>query len=297
MICPTAQFGCFVKEGYVPTAGGVANFESFQTNATAVACSATWGDLISCPDGIGPRGVFVTDGWTAADAGAPVDTQVNFCVSWAYIGTMFQRCTPDGLVCTKAQILHAHHGSRSAGTLVMKRTVCDDAGKCSVFKVGRCFEFGMNIWSSVWNHDLSDMLGEARAFGEAAVNVLESEGASTSCSSDWCPFVGTFDLTYSNSHRNTITIEETRAVTSSSPPATTQLVISHDVDCPGSPCARIEMYGEGSYDLLAVSATGDLLLKNFYSSTSFCCTGNVTRSTAKCSHKEEQLSKRDMMTA
>lgn len=295
--CPTAQLGCFTKDGFQFDAS-VSMYSTFAANVTWTGCQANYGSQISCPDGIGPRGVLFTDGLFAGEAGAPTDTTMNLCATWSSIGNMKQRCTPDGLMCTKAQVLHAHKASRSSGTLVEKRTVCDAVGECSVFKAGRCIDVGTNIWSHTMNNHISDMIAESRAFGEAAENLLETVEAwwgtvSTACSSDWCAFAGVFNAVYSNGYTNTISITESGAVTASNPAATSQLVSSNDTDCPGTPCAKVEVYGAGKYDLVAMSDSGRLLLKHY--NPSFL-SGEGPRE-GQCSTSDEALSRLVVMAA
>jgi len=110
------------------------------------------------------------------DKAPGVDVPMNACAEWRSVGSMMQRCDHTGKTCTKAQVLHAHMASESSGTLLLKRTLCDDSNTCVVFKAGRCINVGENVWSSKINNQIADMTAEAKAFGEKAAIALKAEG-------------------------------------------------------------------------------------------------------------------------
>jgi len=127
-------------------------------------------DAVECPDGgIGWQGVF----WFQNDKGS--------CVAWdsnaARLG--MQMCTSDRKTCTKLAARHLYRMSKSAGVLMMKRIKCDEKG-CAVFKAGKCFDVGQDVFSSKSNIRMVDMGDETQEWASLVVAQLKA-GTTSEC--------------------------------------------------------------------------------------------------------------------
>jgi len=153
--CVPDQCNCYTPDG-------------FKTSCTE--CEEYWGGVVECPDGdIGWEGVYITG-------------RAQYCAAWdsgaAKIG--LQVCTADTKTCTKLAAQHLHKMSKSAGILVMKRMKCDDEVGCSVFKAGKCFDVGQDVFATHlndWNPNLTD---EAQQWASLVVAQLKA-GTATVC--------------------------------------------------------------------------------------------------------------------
>jgi len=100
-------------------------------------CKAAWGGkAVSCPDGIGSNGVFLT----------------KYCAKWSsnVVAMGMMEVSAGGHIATKALVKHVHKMSQNSGVLLMKRVVCKH-NKCAVFKAGLCVDVGKKVWSSIYN--------------------------------------------------------------------------------------------------------------------------------------------------
>jgi len=135
----------------------------------------TTGVTIPCPDGdIGWEGVPMTAG--------PPNSGYYYCAAWdsehAILG--IQECTDDGKTCTKLSARHMHKMTKSAGVLMMKRMKCDEVG-CSVFKAGKCFDVGEDVFSHEMNGaNSANFDNENRQWASLVVSQLKA-GTATVC--------------------------------------------------------------------------------------------------------------------
>jgi len=126
-------------------------------------------DAVECPDGgIGWQGVFIAK-------------HKGYCVAWdsktARLG--LQECTTDRKTCTKLAARHLYRMSKSAGVLMMKRIKCDEEG-CAVFKAGKCFDVGQDVFSSKSNIRMVDMGDETQEWASLVVAQLKA-GTTSEC--------------------------------------------------------------------------------------------------------------------
>jgi hypothetical protein len=134
-------------------------------------------DAVECPDGsIGWQGVLMTAGYSQLSG------RDNICAAWdsqaARLGMQF--CTLDRKTCTKLSARHLHKMSKSVGVLMMKRIKCDDEG-CAVFKAGKCFDVGQDVFSNINNDRMMDKMGdETQEWASLAVAQLKA-GTATAC--------------------------------------------------------------------------------------------------------------------
>jgi len=146
----------------------------------ADTCATAFASPVSCPDGIGPRGIFVT--YTAGHG------DEDHCSTWdskfASKGHLSCNTFADGrTLCTKFATVHVHRMSTSAGMLAVKRVHCTSSGTCFVHKVGRCVDVGENVFGTIYN-DINDNLpSETVVFGAKAMESMRSH-ATGACSQD-----------------------------------------------------------------------------------------------------------------
>jgi len=146
------QHKCFPKEGF--------------TWNDETACRAAWGGSVECPDGVGPKGVWMTN----ADGG--------YCAKWdsdaALLG--IQECFHEGTIttCTKMSVKHVHSTPEQWGLLLSKRIRCDAINnECSTYKYGKCIDVGETVFSSHANNHIADMASELQVYAEKAIAILE----------------------------------------------------------------------------------------------------------------------------
>jgi len=121
-------------------------------------CVKGWGGkAVSCPDGIGSNGVFLT----------------KFCAKWSsrMVAMGLMEVSAGGHIATKAVVKHVHKMSQNSGVLLMKRVVCKH-NKCAVFKAGLCVDLRKKVWSSILNTRLKKPQREAMRFAKEAEKLL-----------------------------------------------------------------------------------------------------------------------------
>merc|ERR1712166_1206311 len=136
--------------------------DCFTSAAYMKECNPDWYEkkAFSCPDGIGPDGVFHS----------------NKCFSWCaphiYKGTL-QGCDASSKQCGKAAVMKA--GSQSSVLLLHKRVKCgkekdSNTTRCSVYKSSRCLDVGEKVFSSPWDSDVKH--SELQIAAEKAAHIL-----------------------------------------------------------------------------------------------------------------------------
>jgi len=155
---------------YLQTRCIVENATRTTTNATT--CKQYFGDPIACPDGIIQTtgvGLIGTDG------------RFIKCAAWnshaAAAGWM--GCTDDGNLCTKMEVRKFTGMSQSAGVFMMKRMICS-GDSCNVFKSGRCFDVGEDMFSNLFG---TNPVEQNQAFATKVLEGLEA-GLPMSCSTE-----------------------------------------------------------------------------------------------------------------
>lgn len=68
--------------------------------------------------------------------------------------------------------------TQNTGILVLKRMSCQDS-ECVVFKVGACIDVNEQVWSHYYNEQISDMIGEAKIFGQKAEALMIAAGSAS----------------------------------------------------------------------------------------------------------------------
>ena len=80
---------------------------------------------------------------------------------------------------------------------------------------------------------------------------------------DFCQFAGHYDVSYTGGTTDTLFINNDGSVSGLSPAVAAQLTASSDARCPGQPCALLEGYGSGKYELITVDSAGAMTTKYF----------------------------------
>lgn len=157
--------------------GGAHHTDSWCWTANcADRCKTVFASPVSCPDGIGPRGVFVS-----FDSPGP-----DFCASWdsgfTVVGSLGCRIAMDGrTMCTKYRAQHVHWMSTSAGMLSVKRVHCQTSrGKCFVHKVARCIDVGEAVFGSKYNNVNPNLRAETETFGTKALEAMKAHAGACS---------------------------------------------------------------------------------------------------------------------
>jgi len=161
MDCRPSSISCLTASGWV---------DGNHDPSAEEKCQAQFGNPIECPDGIGPRGVFIPSN----DGG--------YCASWdsPAAARTFTECTEDKQTCGTLSAKKPHGSSRSSGLLMLKRMTCKD-GECKVYKTGQCFDVSpatpfQSIYTDKNNYDVAQLEQDTQAFAALAVKqMLNSE--------------------------------------------------------------------------------------------------------------------------